>query len=123
MKRVFLVWLVSIGLILMAPATAGAMILGPKGERTMITPPPPPPPPPLVSDATMASWYRVAVCESGNDWNNPNKPWGGLGLISWAAFGGTQFAPMPWQATPQQQVYIAEQIQSTPPDQNGCSSW
>jgi hypothetical protein len=50
---------------------------------------------------------------------------GGLGIsnVNWVAYGGTQFAANAADATPEEQVTIAERIQSSPPDQYGCASW
>lgn len=74
--------------------------------------------PPLVDQATMDAWALTAQCESGSNWHL--YPHGGLGLISWAAYGGLEFAPTASAATPEQQVYVALRIQRNPPDVNKC---
>ncbi|MBV9026270.1 MAG: LysM peptidoglycan-binding domain-containing protein [Streptomycetaceae bacterium] len=66
------------------------------------------------SAATQSQWAAVAQCESGNNWsiNTGNGFYGGLQFTSstWAAYGGTQFAPQANQATQAQQIQIAEKV-------------
>ena len=83
-------------------------------------------PPPLVSDAVMAEWAKVAMCEEGGNWHVRGSAYsGGLGISNhnWVAYGGAQFAYSAADATPEQQVFVAERIQANPPDQNGCAAW
>ncbi|MFJ7276622.1 transglycosylase family protein [Kitasatospora sp. NPDC098663] len=65
--------------------------------------------------ASVATWDRVAQCESTGDWSYYKAGWpyyGGLQITksTWEAYGGTQYAPMPHQATKQQQILTAERI-------------
>jgi len=82
---------------------------------------------PQVPPAVMAAWEKVAQCEEGGNWH-ANGPLysGGLGIsrVNWIAYGGLQFAPDGADATPAEQVIVAERIQQNPPDQDGCTgSW
>ncbi len=73
-----------------------------------------------------AAWERVAMCEEGGNWAADGPRFsGGLGITrtNWYAFGGDAFAPSGAQATEDQQIMVAERIQSSPPDQQGCHSW
>jgi Transglycosylase-like domain len=79
-----------------------------------------------VSPAQRAAWDRVAGCEEGGNWQADGPRFsGGLGITrtNWAEFGGLQYASAAARATPDQQIMVAERIQSYPPDQRGCSSW
>ncbi|TSB25819.1 LysM peptidoglycan-binding domain-containing protein [Streptomyces sp. NBC_01525] len=66
------------------------------------------------SAASVATWDAVAQCESGGNWsiNTGNGYYGGLQFSSssWAAAGGTQFAPRADQATKAQQIQAAEKL-------------
>ncbi|MGK4584468.1 transglycosylase family protein [Kitasatospora sp. HPMI-4] len=66
------------------------------------------------SAASVSTWDKVAQCESGGDWgiNTGNGFYGGLQFTSstWAAFGGTQYAPQANQATKAQQIAVAEKV-------------
>ncbi|WP_305778254.1 FG-GAP-like repeat-containing protein [Kitasatospora sp. MMS16-BH015] len=66
------------------------------------------------SAASVSTWDKVAQCESTSDWslNTGNGKYGGLQIISstWAAFGGTAYAPQANLATKQQQILVAEKI-------------
>ena len=88
------------------------------------------PPVPVILDtvtpAQRAAWDRVAVCEEGGNWQSDGPRFsGGLGITraNWSIYGGLQYAPSAAQATPDQQIMVAERIQYSPPDQYGCSSW
>jgi hypothetical protein len=66
------------------------------------------------------------VCEEGGNWQADGPRFsGGLGITraNWVAYGGQAFAQSGAQATPDQQIQVAQRIQSSPPDQNGCTSW
>jgi hypothetical protein len=79
-----------------------------------------------VPSSTMAAWEKVAMCEEGGNWNVRGSVYsGGLGIsnANWVAYGGTQYASNAADATPEEQVTVAERIQSNPPDQYGCASW
>lgn len=64
--------------------------------------------------ATDAEWNQVAACESGGNWgiNTGNGYQGGLQFSpgTWAANGGTQYAPTANQATRDQQIATAERV-------------
>ena len=66
------------------------------------------------------------MCEEGGNWQADGSRFsGGLGITraNWAGYGGLQYAPEAAEATPDEQIMVAERIQSSPPDQGGCSSW
>jgi hypothetical protein len=98
-------------------------------EVTPVVPPPPPPAPgpvDTVTPAQRAAWDAVARCEEGGNWQADGSRFsGGLGITrsNWASYGGLQYAPEAAEATPDEQIMVAERIQSSPPDQGGCSSW
>ncbi|OII65112.1 transglycosylase family protein [Streptomyces sp. CC77] len=64
--------------------------------------------------ATSAEWDRVAQCESGGNWsiNTGNGYYGGLqfSASTWAAYGGTKYAPTANLASKSQQIEIAEKV-------------
>ncbi|OKI97195.1 LysM peptidoglycan-binding domain-containing protein [Kitasatospora sp. CB01950] len=66
------------------------------------------------SAADVATWDKVAQCESGGNWsiNTGNGFYGGLQFTSstWAAFGGTAYASQANQATKAQQIAVAEKV-------------
>ncbi|MEV0266370.1 transglycosylase family protein [Streptomyces sp. NPDC050617] len=66
------------------------------------------------SAASVSTWDKVAQCESGGNWsiNTGNGYYGGLQFnqSSWAAAGGTQYAPRADQATKGQQIATAEKL-------------
>ncbi|MCB5166268.1 LysM peptidoglycan-binding domain-containing protein [Streptomyces bambusae] len=66
------------------------------------------------SAATTSEWDAVAQCESGGNWsiNTGNGYYGGLQFApsTWAAFGGTAYAPNAHQATKAQQIAIGEKV-------------
>lgn len=68
-------------------------------------------------------WDSIAQCESGGDWsiNTGNGYFGGLQFDpgTWAAHGGTQYAPDASQATREQQIAVAEKIQAS----QGWGAW
>ena len=83
----------------------------------------------LVPASKMAEWSKVAWCETHGNWGHQGRTFeGGLGIlaINWTYYGGTQYAPHAWMATPEQQVVVAMRIQNglPTPDQNGtCHAW
>jgi hypothetical protein len=82
----------------------------------------------LVSPSVMSEWHRVAWCETHANWQHQGGVYeGGLGImaINWQYYGGTQYAPHAWMATPEQQVAIAIKIQHglPTPDAEYCASW
>ncbi|GHF10618.1 MULTISPECIES: transglycosylase family protein [Streptomyces] len=64
--------------------------------------------------ASVSTWDKVAQCESGGDWsiNTGNGYYGGLQFSnsSWAAAGGTKYAPRADLATKSQQIATAEKL-------------
>ncbi|MHB9861216.1 transglycosylase family protein [Streptomyces sp. YIM S03343] len=66
------------------------------------------------SAATASEWDAVAQCESGGNWaiNTGNGYYGGLqfSASTWAAYGGTAYAPTANQASKAQQIAIAEKV-------------
>jgi LysM repeat protein len=76
------------------------------------------------NEAKAASiWDAVAQCETGGNWATNSVPGysGGLGFANqyWAAFGGTQFSQLPYQASREQQIVVAQRILAV----NGPSAW
>ncbi len=68
-------------------------------------------------------WDAVAQCETGQNWATNSVPGysGGLGFANryWGAFGGTQYSALPFQATREQQIAVAQRILAT----NGPTAW
>jgi len=78
----------------------------------------------------MAEWSKVNVCEEGGNWYVRGGVYsGGLGIsdVNWSIYSaGLGFPANAADATPAQQVYVAERIEGGTyvPDQNGCGgSW
>ncbi len=73
--------------------------------------------------ASVDTWDKVAQCESSGNWqaNTGNGYYGGLQFnnSSWAAAGGTKYAPRADQATKEQQIATAEKLL----DQQGPGAW
>ncbi|WP_318215535.1 transglycosylase family protein [Streptomyces sp. SCL15-6] len=73
--------------------------------------------------ADVDTWDKVAACESTNDWgiNTGNGYYGGLQFTqsTWAAFGGTAYAPRADLATKDQQIAVAEKVL----DGQGPGAW
>ncbi|MEU9205652.1 transglycosylase family protein [Streptomyces sp. NPDC048332] len=74
---------------------------------------------PLITAASAGAasgdvWDKVAACESTSNWdiNTGNGYFGGLQFTrsTWAAYGGTEFAPRADLATRDQQIAIAEKV-------------
>lgn len=97
------------------PATADRM------ERIQVTDTVPPPPLPVPEHYDI--WLRLAGCESGSRWayNGGSGYDGGLQFSprSWTAMGGGEFAQYAWQATPLQQMMVAERLL----DEQGWRAW
>ncbi|MFI0907347.1 transglycosylase family protein [Streptomyces sioyaensis] len=66
------------------------------------------------SAASVSTWDKVAQCESGGNWsiNTGNGYYGGLQFTnsSWAAAGGTKYAPRADLASKSQQIAAAEKL-------------
>lgn len=73
--------------------------------------------------ASTDMWEKVAACESTGDWhvNTGNGYYGGLQFTrsTWAAYGGTVYAPRADLATRDQQIAIAEKVL----DGQGPGAW
>ena len=76
-----------------------------------------------VSAAAPNDWDAVARCESSGNWaiNTGNGYYGGLQFSqsTWAAFGGTEYAPRADLATKAQQIAVAERTL----DVQGPGAW
>ncbi|MEV7530703.1 transglycosylase family protein [Streptomyces hydrogenans] len=73
---------------------------------------------PPASAASVATWDKVAQCESSGDWSyyRAGHPYyGGLQFAksTWDAFGGRQYAEYPHQATKEEQIRTAEKVLAT----------
>ncbi len=57
-------------------------------------------------------WRELAQCESGGRWALDGRYDGGLQFLpaTWRGYGGAEFAPAAWQATPSEQVVVAERV-------------
>ncbi|HEV7975129.1 transglycosylase family protein [Amycolatopsis sp.] len=77
---------------------------------------------PPVSGA--AKWDAIAKCESGGNWaiNTGNGYYGGLQFDkqTWNAYGGSQYAALPSQATREQQIAIGQKVVD---DRGGYGAW
>ncbi|MFG2602736.1 transglycosylase family protein [Streptomyces sp. NPDC048514] len=73
--------------------------------------------------ADVATWNKVAACESSGNWdvNTGNGYYGGLQftLSTWEAYGGTRYAPRADLATRDQQIAVAERVL----DGQGPGAW
>jgi hypothetical protein len=68
-------------------------------------------------------WDRLAQCESGGNWsaNTGNGYYGGVQFShsTWVAVGGRQYAEYPHQASRDQQIAVAQRLQSS----SGWGQW
>ena len=66
------------------------------------------------ANASSMDWNALAQCESGGDWNinTGNGFSGGLQFqqSTWEGFGGTAYAPTAAQASPADQIAVAEKV-------------
>ncbi|MEU2547863.1 transglycosylase family protein [Streptomyces roseolus] len=65
--------------------------------------------------ASVATWDKVAACESGGNWSIVSANglyYGGLqfSLSTWRAYGGSNYATYPNLATKQEQILIGEKV-------------
>nr|WP_019814303.1 resuscitation-promoting factor [Saccharomonospora saliphila] len=71
-----------------------------------------------------AAWDRLAQCESGGDWsiNTGNGYYGGLQFNkqTWDAYGGSQYAAYPHEASREQQIAIATKVRDA---RGGYGAW
>ena len=69
-------------------------------------------------------WDRLAKCEATGNWaiNTGNGYYGGLQFDAgtWRAYGGTDYAPLPHQASREEQIAVAEQGARRP---GGYGAW
>ncbi|QBJ97586.1 resuscitation-promoting factor [Rhodococcus sp. ABRD24] len=70
-----------------------------------------------------STWDALAQCEATGNWaiNTGNGYYGGLQFSqsTWAAYGGTQYAPTADRATREQQIAVAEKVQAA----QGWGAW
>ena len=80
------------------------------------------PPAPEIGDT--ATWDKLAKCEAGGNWaiNTGNGYYGGVQFdaSTWRAYGGTQYAPLPHQASREEQIATAEKVVA---DRGGYGAW
>ena len=76
---------------------------------------------PAVADGSV--WDSIAQCEATGNWaiNTGNGFSGGLQFTpsTWAAFGGTEYAPEAWQASREQQIAVAQKVHAA----QGWGAW
>ena len=83
----------------------------------------------LINPTIENQWKLVAQCETGGNWKARGPVFsGGIGIrnINWKYYGGTAFAKNAADASPQEQILVAQRIEGHGfvPDQYGvCSSW
>ncbi|WP_308194502.1 transglycosylase family protein [Pseudonocardia kujensis] len=77
---------------------------------------------PAISDG--AVWDRLAQCEAGGNWaiNTGNGYYGGVQFdaSTWRAYGGTQYAPLPHQASREEQITVASKVRDS---RGGYGAW
>jgi uncharacterized protein YabE (DUF348 family) len=70
------------------------------------------------------AWDKLAKCEAGGNWraNTGNGYYGGVQFDAqtWRANGGGKFAPLPHQATREEQIAVAEKVRS---QRGGYGAW
>lgn len=93
------------------PATPATVHRGTKEQSTA----------PAVADGSV--WDELAECEAGGNWatDTGNGYSGGLQFddATWAAYGGTEYAPRASQATREEQIAVAERVQAA----QGWGAW
>ena len=77
---------------------------------------------PSVSDGSV--WDRLANCEATGNWaiNSGNGYYGGLQFDAgtWRAYGGTDYAQLPHQASREEQIAVATKVRD---DRGGYGAW
>jgi uncharacterized protein YabE (DUF348 family) len=77
---------------------------------------------PLVADGSV--WDRLAQCEATGNWavNSGNGYYGGLQFDArtWRAYGGTDYAALPHQASREEQIAVASRVRD---DRGGYGAW
>jgi hypothetical protein len=82
-----------------------------------------------VTPLERTEWYRVQNCEEGpgtSEWQTDGGTYaGGLGIsrAAWSEYNTYGFPADAAQASPDEQIMVAERIQSDPPDQGSCAAW
>jgi resuscitation-promoting factor RpfA len=78
---------------------------------------------PSVSPDSTATWDRLAMCESTQNWDadTGNGFKGGLQFTdsTWREFGGRQYASSPDEASREEQIRVAKKVQ----DEQGWNAW
>jgi len=78
---------------------------------------------PAVDDGSI--WDRIAQCEATGNWgiSTGNGYYGGLQFDAgtWRAFGGATYAPLPSQASREEQISIAEKVRDS--HSGGYGAW
>jgi hypothetical protein len=76
-----------------------------------------------VTPEEFAAWSKVNICEESGNWHvRGSKYSGGLGISNenWTAYHKPGYPESAADATPAEQIVVAERIQKNPPDQHGC---
>jgi hypothetical protein len=77
-----------------------------------------------VTPEEFKAWSKVNVCEESGNWHVRGSTYsGGLGVSNenWTYYRHGEFTVSAVDATPAEQIVVAERIQKNPPDQNGCN--
>jgi resuscitation-promoting factor RpfA len=78
---------------------------------------------PSVSPESNATWDRLAMCESTQNWeaDTGNGFKGGLQFTesTWSEFGGERYASTPVDASREEQIRVAKKVQ----DEQGWNAW
>jgi hypothetical protein len=71
-----------------------------------------------------STWDKLAKCEATGNWsiNSGNGYYGGLQFDAgtWKAYGGTQYAKLPHQASRSEQIAVASKVRD---DRGGYGAW
>ena len=74
--------------------------------------------------ANGAVWDKLAKCEATGNWaiNTGNGYYGGLQFDAgtWKAYGGSEYAPLPHQASRDEQIAVASKVRD---DRGGYGAW
>jgi uncharacterized protein YabE (DUF348 family) len=77
---------------------------------------------PAISDGSV--WDQLANCEATGNWaiNTGNGYYGGLQFDAgtWRAYGGTDYAPLPHEASREEQIDVASKVRD---DRGGYGAW
>ncbi len=79
---------------------------------------------PDAGSAPSGAWDALATCEAGGNWGTDtgNGYYGGLQFDrqTWVSYGGDDFAPLPHQASRDEQIAVASKVRD---DRGGYGSW